>query len=267
MAAVAITLLILVALIAVMILAWACQRRLRNGGWTDVFWTFGTGAACVAAALLPFGEPTLRQLVVAALTGLWGARLGLHILRRVARADEEDRRYANFRRDWGPAFQRRMLQFALSQAPAGAVLAGAAHVAAHNPHPFGRPQDLLGLLVFVAALGGEALADAQLARFKTDPANRRGVADRGLWAWSRHPNYFFEWLVWVGVAILAIAPDYPPGWWALAAPAMMYGLLNYVSGVPHVERAMRESRREAFEAYAARTSRFFPLPPRKPRAA
>lgn len=253
----------LVALTCVMIAAWALQRRTANGGWTDVFWTFGTGAACVAAALLPFETPSVRQLVVAGLAGLWGLRLGFHMQRRVAGAGEEDRRYAAFRRDWGGDFQRRMLQFALSQAPCGAILAGAVHVAAHNPAPFGRPQDFAALALFAVAWIGESVADAQLARFKAVPANRGAIADVGLWAWSRHPNYFFEWLTWTAYAPLALAPGYPEGWWSLAAPVLMFVLLNFVSGVPPLERAMRESRGGAFDAYAARTSRFFPLPPRR----
>ena len=263
MTALAITAALLVALTGVMVAAWAFQRRAANGGWTDVFWIFGTGAACVAAALLPLETPSVRQLVVAGLAGLWGLRLGFHMRRRVAHAGEEDRRYAAFRRDWGGGFQRRMLQFALSQAPCGAILAGAVHVAAHNPAPFGRPLDFVGLLIFAGAWVGEASADAQLARFKADAANRGGIASIGLWGWSRHPNYFFEWLTWTAYAPLALAPDYPQGWWSLAAPALMFVLLNYVSGVPPLERAMRESRGRAFDAYAARTSRFFPLPPRR----
>lgn len=266
MTALLITLLIFPALVGVMFAAWLFQRQERNGGWTDVFWTFAAGGASVAAALLPFGEMTVRQLVVALMVGSWSLRLGVHLLRRVGGTGEEDRRYAAFRREWGADFQARMLRFALSQAPAGAVLAGAAHVAAHNPAPFGRTLDVLGLALFAVALAGESLADAQLARFKADPENRGRIADKGLWAWSRHPNYFFEWLIWTAIVPIAISASYPLGWWAIAAPAMMFVLLNYVSGAPHVERTMRQSRGAAFDAYAARTSRFFPVPPRAAKA-
>jgi len=259
--------LLILGLSAVMILGWAFQRRMNNGGWTDVFWTFGTGAACVAAALLPPGETTTRQLVVASMVAVWSLRLGIHIQRRVAGGDAEDRRYARFRADWGADFQRRMFVFLQTQALAGAVLVIAVHVTAHNPAPFGGALDYAGLLLFAVALAGEAIADAQLARFKAGGANRGRIADQGLWAWSRHPNYFFEWLVWVAVALLAIAPGYPLGWLALAAPVLMFVLLNYVSGVPPLEQAMRQSRGAAFDAYAARTSRFFPFPPRAPKGA
>lgn len=262
---VATLLLLLLGLSATMSLGWAFQRKKNNGGWTDVFWTFGTGAACVAGALPP-GEVTTRQLVVAAMAAVWSFRLGFHIQRRVAGANEEDRRYARFRKDWGAHFQRRMFVFLQSQALAGAVLAGAVHISAHNPAPFGGTLDYVGLLLFGIGLAGETAADAQLASFKADRSNRGRVADGGLWAWSCHPNYFFEWLIWVALALLAIAPAYAQGWLAPAAPVLMFVLLNYVSGVPPLERAMRQSRGAAFDAYAARTSRFFPLPPRAPKA-
>lgn len=266
MTALAIAITMLLVLTGVMAAGWAFQKRRQNGGWTDVFWTFGTGAASVTAALFPFAAVSARQIVVAALVGSWSVRLGAHILHRVSRAATEDRRYAAFRSEWEGAFERRMLRFALSQAPVGAALAGAVFVTAHNPAPFGAPQDAAGVSLFLAALVGESLADAQLARFKADPANRGRIADTGVWAWSRHPNYFFEWLIWTSIVPLALAAGYPQGWWSLAAPVLMFVLLNYVSGVPHVERTMRTSRGAAFDEYAARTSRFIPLPPRAIRA-
>jgi len=225
-----------------------------------VFWTFGTGAAAVFWALWP-SPASPRQWVVAALVGFWSLRLGGHIARRVA-ASPEDARYAELRAQWGAGFQRRMFGFLLAQAPAGAILAGAVSVTAHNPAPFGRPADLAGLALVLVGLTGEGLADAQLARFKADPANAGKIADRGLWGWSRHPNYFFEWLIWTAYVPLAVGPGYPQGWWSLAAPALMFVLLNYVTGVPPLERSMRRTRGAAFDAYRARTSRFVPLPPR-----
>jgi steroid 5-alpha reductase family enzyme len=253
-------LLTLAALLAFMAIGWAVQRRLQNGGWTDVFWTFGTGAAAVFWALWP-GPASVRQWITAALAGIWSLRLGSHIARRVA-GSGEDARYAELRGAWGGGFQRRMLGFLLAQAPAGLILAVAVGVAAHNPAPFGRPADLAGLALALAGLAGESLADAQLAQFKANPVNAGKIADRGLWAWSRHPNYFFEWLIWTAYAPIAVGSDYPRGWWSLAAPALMFVLLNYVTGVPPLERSMRRTRGVAFDAYRARTSRFVPIPPR-----
>jgi steroid 5-alpha reductase family enzyme len=253
---------VLVGMAVTMACAWAVQRVVGNGGWGDVVWTFGTGAACVGSALAAPWPPTPRQEIVAGLAGVWSLRLGLHILRRVARSPE-DARYAEFREASGPRFQWRMFWLFQVQAPAAAVLAGSVFVAAHNPRPFGGILDLGGLALALVALVGEGVADAQLSRFKA--TRRGGIAETGLWRWSRHPNYFFEWLSWVAYAPLAIGGGYPQGWLALAAPALMFVLLNYVSGAPPLERSMLQSRGDAFRAYQARTSRFFPLPPRMER--
>jgi steroid 5-alpha reductase family enzyme len=246
--------------------AWALARARGNGGWADVVWTFATGAAGVAYALVPAEgwRPGPRAWLVAALIGGWSLRLGLHLLRRTAGAAHEDARYAEFRREWGQAFQRRMFAFLQAQALASAALALAMLAAARNPAPFPAWSDLAGLALLAAAIAGEGLADAQLARYKADPAHKGGICDSGLWAWSRHPNYFFEWLGWLAYAVIAIGPlgAWPWGWVALIGPVFMFGLLRFVSGVPPTEAAMARSRGDAFARYQARVSPFFPLPPR-----
>jgi len=252
-------------LILVMAAAWLVQRRTGQGGWADAFWSLGLGAAGVLVALFPLdgAAPSPRQTLAACLIGAWGLRLGLHIAAR-ARSSHEDPRYARLRQDWGPHFQSRMFGFLMLQAGAAALLALSILVAARNPAPGLSFQDALATVVFVAALCGEGLADRQLSRFKADPANRGEVCDTGLWAWSRHPNYFFEWLGWCAWPIFAInlSGGWPWGWLALSGPAYIYWLLTRVSGVPLLEAHMRRSRPEAFAAYAARTSVFFPRPPR-----
>lgn len=247
-----------------MAVAWLVQRRSGQGGWADAFWSLGLGAAGVFVALFPLEDaaPSARQALAACLIGAWGLRLGLHIAAR-ARASDEDPRYARLRQDWGPRFQSRMFGFLMLQAGAAAFLALSILVAARNPAPGLTLQDGLATAVFLAALFGEAQADRQLSRFKADPANRGKVCDAGLWAWSRHPNYFFEWLGWCAWPIFAIdLGGWPWGWLALSGPAYIYWLLTRVSGVPLLEAHMRRSRPEAFAAYAARTSVFFPRPPR-----
>jgi len=116
--------------------------------------------------------------------------------------------------------------------------------------------------LFGGALLGETVADRQMAAFRADPANRGKIADTGLWGLSRHPNYFFEWLGWWSYPLIAIgtSADWAWGWAALAAPAMMYWLLVHASGIPPLEKAMLESRGEAFRAYQKRVRAFFPLP-------
>ena len=120
--------------------------------------------------------------------------------------------------------------------------------------------------VLVVAILGEAIADAQLRRFRAVPANRDRICDVGLWKWSRHPNYFFEWLGWLAYPIIAIdlTGAYPWGWVALAGPICMYWLLVHVSGIPPLEAHMRARHGERYRAYQARTSAFFPIPQAAP---
>ncbi len=259
-----------------MTLAWLIQRITRNAGWVDMVWTFALGAAGVVYALyplhgqmptgqVPLGQmPSGRQLLIAALVAFWSLRLGLHIAARTVHG-VEDVRYAQFRRDWGATFERRMFWFLQIQAAAAALLALSMLLAARNPRPLSL-LDLAAAAVLLGSIVGEAIADRQLGRFRADPTNRGRICDAGLWGWSRHPNYFFEFLGWVAYPLFAIdlQGGYPWGWLALSAPAFMYWLLVYVSGIPPLEQQMLRSRGDAFRAYQARVSAFVPLPPRRP---
>jgi steroid 5-alpha reductase family enzyme len=254
---------VLAAMTAVMLAAWGFALRTKNGGWTDVFWSFGTGLVLAGAAIVPLpgaAAPGVRQWLVAGLVLAWSLRLGSYIAARVA-SGHEDARYAQFRRDWGRDYARNMLWVALPQAPASALLAVSVLTAAHRPGPLD-VRDLAAAAVLGLAIAGEALADAQMRRFRADPANRGQVCDRGLWAWSRHPNYFFEWLGWFGYPVMALNLGAPATWLTLVAPVVMFVLLTRVSGVPPLEQAMLRSRGPAYRAYQARVSAFFPLPPK-----
>jgi steroid 5-alpha reductase family enzyme len=121
---------------------------------------------------------------------------------------------------------------------------------------------LLAVVVLVAGVAGEALADRQLQKFKADPANNGRICDAGLWSWSRHPNYFFEWLGWVAYPLFAISTAWGWGWLALSGPAVMFWTLRYASGVPPLEAHMLRRHGDAFRAYQARVNAFFPAPPR-----
>ena len=240
--------------------AWALQRATGNSGWVDVVWSFGLGIAGLVLALVP-GGPTTRQIVVAVLIAAWSARLGLHIAQRSMHGPE-DARYAALRQEWGARFQVRLFLFLQIQAAAAALLGLSMMLAAHNPSPFPRALDVAGIVVLIVAVVGEALADEQLRQFKKNPLNKGRVCDAGLWGWSRHPNYFFEWFGWVAYPLLAISGDWGWGWLALSGPAFMYWLLVHVSGIPLLEQQMLKSRGDAFRAYQARVSAFFPLPPK-----
>ncbi len=254
-----------IALTVVMVLGWAFQRGMHNGGWTDVFWTFGTGAAGAACALWPLepGPPAPRQILVAALVLVWALRLGVHIAFRVAHS-HEDARYSALRLQWGAAFQRNMALFLPAQAIVSIPLLASVIIAAHNPAPWIGGADLIGVLIMVIAVMGEGEADRQLDRFKAAPSSRGRVCDVGLWRWSRHPNYFFEWLGWLAYPVIAFDPSGGEAWrWlVLAGPAAMFVILNFGTGIPPLEAHMLRTRGDQFREYQRRTSAFFPLPPK-----
>ncbi len=252
---------------AAMTLAWVLARRTGSHGWVDTVWSFATGLCAAGLALAPLGDGSsaLRPLLVAGAVGLWSLRLGSHILVRTLKGGD-DPRYAELVRQWGPSAPRRLFLFLQIQAVCGFILALAVMAAAHAPMPFGGVWDILGLIVILTAVGGEAIADRQLAAFRADPANRGKVCDVGLWGVTRHPNYFFEWMGWVAYPLFAIDPggDYLWGYAALAGPALMYWLLVHASGIPPTEAHMLRSRGNAFRAYMARVNSFWPGPNKKP---
>jgi steroid 5-alpha reductase family enzyme len=253
---------VLGAMVVVMLAAWAFGMALKDGGWTDVFWTWGTGATLSAAALWPWSHPSPRQWLVAGFMTLWALRLGLYLTPRVA-SHPEDPRYAAFRAQWGKRYPLFMLFVALPQAGATALLSLSVVLAAMSRAPAFGARDVLAAALFLGAIAGEYVADQQMKRFRDDPANKGKVMDRGLWGWSRHPNYFFQWLGWMAYPALAFHPANPLSWLSFTAPLVMYGLLRFVSGVPPLEAAMLKTRGDLFRSYQARVSAFLPLPPKR----
>lgn len=255
--------LILVGMTLVMAAAWATQRAANNSGWIDVFWTFGTGFAGVVAALWPMdGADPARKALAAALMAVWALRLGVYIALRVGGGAGEDARYARFRQDWGDRYQSKIFWLTLPQAAITTLLMISVAIAAHRQVVGLDGRDLAAALVMLIAIGGESLADWQLARFKRSNPPQGAINDRGLWGWSRHPNYFFEWFGWLAWPVMALDPARPITWLTMLAPAVMYGVLRFITGVPPLEATMLASRGEAFRAYQRRTSAFIPLPPK-----
>jgi steroid 5-alpha reductase family enzyme len=255
---------VLAFMLAVMAAAFVFQRTVRNTGWVDVFWTFGTGAAGVAAALWTpaGGPPGPRHWLVAALVAAWSLRLGGYVALRVARGPE-DARYQTFRETWGGDYDRNLACLLAAQPPVSALLCWAVALAAQSPGGLGF-RDLLGVLILLAAIAGEGIADRQLSAFKRAGHGHGAICDSGLWGWSRHPNYFFEWLGWLAYPAIALDPSNPWTWASLAAPTAMFAVLRFGTGAPPLEASMLKSRGEAFRAYQARVSIFFPLPPKPP---
>lgn len=255
-----------IVLSAMMAAAWAVQKRTGQSGWADVFWSFAIGIGGVIVAALPQGAaPAARGGLVTLMVACWALRLGFHILSRTIAAKAEDPRYADLRKEWGDSFQLKIFLFLQLQALCGLGLVVTVYAAAHRPGPAPSIADIVGVVILIASVLGEGIADHQLRSFAADKANHGKVCDVGLWRWSRHPNYFFEWLAWISYVVIAV--DLSGGWWqgwlSLIGPAMMYGLLVHASGIPPLEAHMLRSRGDAFRDYMKRTSAFFPLPPRK----
>ena len=262
---------VLVIMLAVMSAAWLTVRATDNGGWTDVFWTFGTGATLALAALTPQATggaaSSWRHVLVAVLAAAWSLRLGSYIAVRVARG-AEDVRYTELKAEWRGSFMMKMFGLLLAQAPITALLSISVIYAARVPSSALRLQDIVGAAVLVVAIVGEWIADGQMTRFKAAHHGDKGaVCDMGLWAWSRHPNYLFEALGWFAYPVIAIDLAHPTTLWSLIAPAVMFGILRFGTGVPPLEAAMVKSKGDAYRRYQARVSAFLPRPPKPERAA
>ena len=244
---------------AVMWGGWLWQRRRRNAAVVDVLWAAGLGAGAVLLAAVGGGAIAPRVLL-AVLGGAWSMRLSVHLASRVMR-EGEDGRYRYLRSRWGDD-PRRWLAFFQLQALLVPLFALRVAAVAANPH-ISPPRLAAGLALWALSFGGEAIADAQLARFRAAAANRGRTCREGLWRYSRHPNYFFEWLH--GFTYVALAAGSPL--WALSGlgPLVMWLFLRFLSGVPWTEAQALRSRGEDYRDYQSRTPMFFPWFPRRPR--
>jgi steroid 5-alpha reductase family enzyme len=244
---------------SLMVLVWALQLRTGNAGVVDAVWALSIGGLAVAAALAGGGWLP-RRIAIAAVMALWGVRLGGHLLRDRVIGKPEDGRYTALRREWGAAERWRMLLFFQTQALAVVFFAMPAFIATANPSPRLSTSEALALILWSAAFAGETLADRQLERFKSDAAHRGQTCRNGLWRYSRHPNYFFEWVMWVAYALFALSS--PFGTIALLCPLAMLHLLLHVTGVPLAEAQALRSRGDDYRQYQRTTNAFFPWRPR-----
>lgn len=248
-----------VLLYAVLVMGWgwAWQLRHHNIGVVDVLWAKGVGASALLLALLGEGA-VLPRAALAVLGGLWGSRLARHLWHRV-RSEDEDGRYRYLREYWH-GHQGKIFGFFMAQALLVVLFALPFAAVAANPRADRWPWVAAAAGLWLLSVGGEALADRQLARFRADPANQGRTCRDGLWRYSRHPNYFFEWLHWFSYVLLAVGS---PLWWlACAGPLLMYLFLRYLSGIPFTEKQALRSRGDDYRDYQRSTPMFFPWFPR-----
>ncbi len=237
--------------------AWAYSQRVVNVGYVDVAWAALMGGMAVVIALGGSGSTLVRGLIAVMLV-LWAFRLAHHLFKRV-HGRPEDGRYAYLRVHWNGS-PARFFVFFQAQALVVTLFALPVLVAASNPIGAFTIWSLAAILVWAIAVAGESIADRQLAAWVGNPANRGKTCRNGLWAWSRHPNYFFEWLHWFAYVLLAVCA--PLAWLAFAGPLLMFAFLYRFTGIPFTEAQSLRSRGDDYRAYQREVSAFFPWPPR-----
>ena len=248
-----------IAIAIVMIATWLVSLALHNASIVDITW--GLGFVVVAWVVRLQGDTaTDRQWLLVAMATIWGLRLAGYLFWR-NHGEPEDYRYRAMRKRYGDRFPIVSLATVFA-------LQGVLMWIVSLPVQLGQVPDspdlgliaVLGVVLWLVGLVFESAGDLQLARFKSDPANQGAVMDRGLWRYTRHPNYFGDACVWWGIAI--VAAESGLGAWGLIGALVMNILLLRVSGVALLERSLRK-RKPAYEAYAERTSAFVPRPPKR----
>lgn len=247
------------AVAVLMVSMWIVSVLVKDASIVDIVW--GLGFVVVAATALAVGEGwDVRRQLLAVLVAIWGLRLSGYLAWRNL-GHGEDYRYQAMRKRWGDRFWLvSLVQVFLLQGVLMWIVSLPVQLAATEAEPgdFG-PLAYVGVALWFVGLLFETLGDAQLARFKADPANSGQVMDQGLWRYTRHPNYFGDFCVWWGIFL--VAAETTAARWGIVGPVLMSFLLLRVSGVAMLEKTIGK-RRPGYEAYVARTSAFFPRPPK-----
>jgi len=243
---------------AFMAALWGIHLAIRNAAIVDAGWAAGLPIIAAFAAWQFNGGP--RAWLLAAMVAVWGTRLSAYLLRARVIGHDEEGRYVELRRAWRTHLPAKFFVFFQAQALLDVVLAVPFLLVARSGGSPGAIEWIAAAL-WAGALIGESIADRQLDRFKRGPAARGSVCAVGLWRYSRHPNYFFEWLVWVAYALYASGS--PLGELAWISPALILFFLLRVTGIPATEAQALRSRGDAYRAYQRRTSVFVPWIPRR----
>jgi steroid 5-alpha reductase family enzyme len=242
-----------------MVILWVVQRKTKNAAIGDVGWCVGL----IASVLLYITQAPVgieRIMLTAMLVLMYAGRLGHHIYSQRIAGQPEDNRYRRLRKEWGDSESVNMFVYFQWKAVSVAVFSLPFLVVLWNPRIPSAVVEMLGLLIWGLAVSWEAKADRQLAYFRADPRNKGRVCREGLWRYSRHPNYFFDWLHWCSYVVMTLGA---PGWlFTWVGPIGMGWLLLRVTGIPRAEREALSTRGEEYKAYQTTTNAFFPWFPR-----
>lgn len=240
----------------IMMLVWLWAWRIKNAGVVDIFWAFNFLVIAAVIYLMADGYD-VRKEIVCLLAAAWSLRLGFYLLVRVGgHLAEEEGRYKQLRKDWAPNPDRKFFFFFQAQALSNIFLATPFFIIAMNPDGHIGMLEMSGAGLWAISILGEGLADLQLMQFKKDAANKGKVCMKGLWNYSRHPNYFFQFLMWVSIFLLALPSPY--GWISAICPVTIFYLIWKVTGIPMTEEQAIRSKGEAYKEYQRTTSVFVP---------
>jgi steroid 5-alpha reductase family enzyme len=240
---------------------WLLSLKLNNFSFVDITWSYGLLflAPLYALAGSGFGQ---RKLLAAIIATVWSFRLGTYLLLRIRRHHpHEDVRYTVLREKWKDSLAKSFFWFFQAQALLILLLSVPILLACLNPVPRLTTLEVIGALVWLVGILGEAISDAQMNAFKRDPTSKGKVCQVGLWRYSRHPNYFFESVVWLGFWLFACGS--PWGWVTVYAPALILYFLLRVTGIPLTEECAVKSKGDSYREYQRTTSSFIPLPPKR----
>ena len=240
---------------------YAVALRLRTMAVVDLVWSLGMSFAAIAY-VINYDLYHARAFLVVGVLLLWSLRLSYYLLKNRVLSGHEDPRDAYLAKYWGPRSRRNFLGLFLVQILFVALFLLPVVAAMRHTQPLNW-LDTLGLIIAVIALAGETIADRQLAAFRRCAIHSNQVCQHGLWRYSRHPNYFFEWVHWW--AYVAFAWSSSISWVTLIGPVAMYLFLRYLTGIPHAERSSLISRGDAYRQYQQTTSAFFLWFPRIPK--
>lgn len=243
-------------IVVMMAMVFVISQKIHNAGIVDVAWSMGFFPVALIYSLINHGAIT-RKIILVSLVAAWSLRLGGYLAWRAAQHHpEEDRRYQQLREEWGVNAQHKMFWFFQFQGVLLVLLTIPFLLICLNREPDLQITEWIGMSLWCVAMAGETIADRQLAKFKSNPTRRGLVCQEGLWRYSRHPNYFFEWLIWGAYFIFALGS--PWGWISFFAPLLMLFFLVKVTGIPMTEALAVKTKGEEYRAYQQTTSAFVP---------
>jgi steroid 5-alpha reductase family enzyme len=246
----------IVSLIMILVFLWGL--KIKNNGVVDVFWAFNFLVIAAVIWLLADGN-TDRKNLACGLAALWSIRLGIYLsIRVLGHLKEEEGRYKQLRLEWN---NTKFFFFFQMQAMSNVFLCIPFFVIALNKSEHISILEYIGAALWLLSIIGEGISDWQLQHFKKDPANKGKVCEYGFWNYSRHPNYFFQLMIWISVLIFAVSSPY--GWLAVLCPLSIGYLIFKVTGIPMTEEQAIRSKGEAYKEYQRTTSAFIPLPKKK----